>query len=252
MTSLTITKTKSPHNTTKRLLKQLNYALMTMILGSLSGCLPTPIPEVPPPSSTAPPAAIQLPKQPITAYLDPQLSTISLYVYRGGRLAHLGHNHVITLENPRGTLNLHPDIQSSALHLTIPVEELQVDTPEARARAGSAFAKAVTAKDIEATRRNMLSDKVLDANNHPFIEISTLGLSGSPPLVEAEVAITIKGITQIVTAEVQLGMDQNQLHASGVLELSQTSFGIEPLRIFGGAITVMDKIDVHYYLVAAP
>lgn len=250
MKTSTATNYKGLLNATKRTHRWINFAIIVLIIGSLSACQPSAIPVVPPPTAAASSDAIQLPKHPLTTNLDPALSTISLYVYRGGRLAHLGHNHVITVSNPRGTLKLHPNLQKCGLHLTIPVTELQVDNPQARVRAGAAFSGEVSAKDIKSTRRNMLSPKVLDAENHPFIEISTLGLSGSPPLVQAELELTIRGVTRIITTQVQLGMDKDQLQASGVIELSQKSFGIEPIRILGGAITVMDRIDVHFRLIA--
>lgn len=250
MTASTTINYKGSLNFTKRRHRWINVAIIFLIIGSLSACRPSVIPVPPSPTTAVSSGTIQLPKHPLTTYLDPALSTIYLYVYRGGRLAHLGHNHVISVANPRGTLKLHPNLQKCGLHLTIPVMELHVDAPQARARAGSAFSGDVSAKNIEDTRRNMLGPKVLDAENYPFIEISTLGVSGSPPVVEAELALTIRGVTRTITTQVQLGMDKDHLEVSGVVELSQRSFGIEPMSILGGAITVMDRIDIHFRLIA--
>ena len=114
--------------------------------------------------------------------------------------------------------------------------------------AGPDFAKAVSEKDRQGTRRNMLGSKVLDAENHPFIEVTALQLSGKPPNVSAEIAIIIKGVTQRLTTPITLRQSNGEIIAIGHLKLSQQAFGITPFSILGGAIAVQDGIGVDYRL----
>src|SRR5690606_40801097 len=103
--------------------------------------------------------------------LDPTASKIHILVYRGGALARLGHNHVVTSRSVTGRAWLHPKFERSGFELTIPVESLIVDDPGDRKAHGEEFPPGVSQKDIEGTKRNMLKADVLDAERYSTISL---------------------------------------------------------------------------------
>src|SRR5690606_31392876 len=90
-----------------------------------------------------------------------------------------GHNHVVSVGDLTGQVLLHPQIEQSQFEMEIPVDRLVVDDPELRAREGEEFSSAPSADDVAGTRRNMLSDAVLDAEQYPLLRIT-----GTGPFVE--------------------------------------------------------------------
>lgn len=225
--------------------------IFKLILLVLLGCETAPTTETPRKiESIQPPAPqkLHLPVSPEILYLDPDASSINLRVYAGGRLARFGHNHIITASSVHGIVYWHPDIKHASFDIGIPVTNLLVDHAQARASAGPDFAKPVSEKDIEGTRRNMLEPKVLDAVNHPFIRIRSVRLWGEAPELTAEVAITIKGVTKHTQVTINLSESGGKLIATGRLQISQQEFGITPFSILGGAIAVQDIVWVDFRL----
>ena len=224
--------------------------LSALVLIGLGGCQTASVPvAVPVPAAEAPAAEqppLGLPREPRVFYLLPKKSVIRLKVYPGGRLAHLGHHHLIITDQVRGLIQWHPNPAKSGFTLLIPVAGLMVDPAAARQAAGPEFSKTVSDKDILGTRRNMLGPKVLDAENFPFIEVRSHHLSGTPPQLSAEFNITIKGVTQQIIAPISLTREGDEIKAIGQLPLSQQAFGITPFSLLGGALAVQDRIWIEY------
>ena len=94
--------------------------------------------------------------------VEPGDSLVVVRVYRGGRLAKLGHDHVVSGREPRGFI----DADKGRGDLYVAVETLAVDDPAQRAAAG--FESTPSESDIAGTRSNML-EKVLQAERFPFV-----------------------------------------------------------------------------------
>lgn len=224
--------------------------LSALVLLGLGGCQTASVPvAVPIPSAEAPAAeheSLGLAREPQIFYLVPEKSAIRLKVYPGGRLARLGHHHLIIADQVRGLIQWHPDPAKTGFTLLIPVADLIVDQAAARQAAGPEFSNPVSDKDILGTRRNMLGPKVLDAKNFPFIEIRSHRLTGTPPQLSAELDITIKGVTKRIASTISLSRQGDEIKAAGQLPLSQQAFGLTPFSLLGGALTVQDRIWVEY------
>ncbi|HEV8106026.1 MAG TPA: YceI family protein, partial [Burkholderiales bacterium] len=61
--------------------------------------------------------------------IEPGVSLVVARVYRGGRLAKLGHDHVVSSREPRGFV----DADNGRCDLYVAVESLAVDDPAQRA-----------------------------------------------------------------------------------------------------------------------
>ena len=100
--------------------------------------------------------------------IDPAASDIHWLVYKAGAFAKFGHNHVIAVPNVTGSVAVSAqDRSASRFEIVIPVADLVIDDPKRRSGLGEDFASVPTAKDIEGTRHNMLTDRVLDGDKFP-------------------------------------------------------------------------------------
>ena len=185
--------------------------------------------------------------------IDAANSLVRIYVYRAGPLSFLGHDHVITTTMLDGELNYTPPpSQDAVFKLNTPVNALVVDDPEQRKSAGGRFSLPVPAKDRAGTRRNMLSEKVLDAAQYSEIAVTGHWLEGSPSHAKVAMTIGLHGVQRHYIVPVDIQMQDGGLVATGMFHLLQTEFGITPLSILGGALKVTDGLDVRFTLAFVP
>jgi polyisoprenoid-binding protein YceI len=225
-------------------------AIACLSLG-LAACVPTPRPAEQTPPATLPPGF----PEPIyqeaalrgeAVYrLEPGDSSLVVHVYRGGTLARLGHDHVISSRELQGYVLLADEPSRGRADVYVALAGMTVDDPELRAQAG--FETQPSEKDIEGTRANML-EKVLDVETYPFVELEARIAMGGPPRVLLEIDLTWNGTTRRITVPADLEIDGGRLRVSGAFELWQSGFGIEPFSVLGGALRVEDRIDLRFVL----
>jgi polyisoprenoid-binding protein YceI len=212
-----------------------------------------------PTTSVRPPAEVQAGPPSIgapdlrgaTLYtVNPIASDIQIQVFRGGTLARLGHNHVMTSKHVAGRVWRQNTVERSGFELELPIVELIVDDPAARAAAGSEFAGEISPSDREGTRKNMLRAEVLDGEKHPKITLRSAQLSGTPPQLAITTRITIKGVARDVVTPATVGIEGNRLTATGSFDIQQTDFGIKPFSIGLGALEVQDRLRIVFKIVA--
>lgn len=168
--------------------------------------------------------------------VEPTGSVIVIEVRRAGRLAHLGHDHVVASHDVQGLIA--PGQVRADLFVRL--EQLAVDEQSLRDEAG--FDTSVSEDDIAATRRNMLG-RVLHIDQHPYVLIAVRGAESDRPL---KIEITLNGVTRAIDVPVDLQTSAEQLAVSGRLSLAQTDFGITPFSILNGAIQVRDEVNVRF------
>jgi polyisoprenoid-binding protein YceI len=203
-------------------------------------------------------SAVQAPSVPVLpaeaqAYrVDPDGSAVTLRVYRAGRLAALGHNHVITSTAETGRVWTTGEPEGSGFEVRVPVAGLVVDDPAARAAAGADFPGEVPDAARDGTRRNMLRAEVLDGEHFPEIVVSADALGGSwaQPVVAARV--TLRGMTRSIGIPLAIEWESRALTARGNFRILQSDFGITPFSVGGGAIAVADAVDVAFEIRAVP
>lgn len=209
---------------------------------------PAPAPSVPPPPSAPSPPP---PDSAAEVYeIDTQASAVHIHVFRGGTLARLGHNHVITSQSVTGRVWLHPQFTASGFELSFPVADLVVDDPKARQAAGSEFPPEIPAADKEGTKKNMLRLEVLDAERHPRVTIRSASISGSLQSPRITARITIKDVSRDVVVPASVAVNGKRLTARGEFEIRQTEFGMKPFSVALGALAVQDQLRVRFDLVA--
>lgn len=179
-----------------------------------------------------------------------QASELHILVYRGGTLARLGHNHVVSSVSIEGRVWLHPQFERSGFELTVPVQSLVVDDPEARQAQGEDFPPGIAPKDIEGTRKNMLGPEVLEAERYPTVTLRSAKVSGSLEAPRITARITIKGVSRDLDVPVQIAVEDSTLNARGAFDILQTQFGMTPFSIALGALAVQDRLRVEFDIVA--
>jgi len=192
------------------------------------------------------PAAPAIPSGSQLYSIDADRSVVTLRVYRAGRLAKLGHNHVITSASEAGQVWTDGSPANSGFELRVAVAEFVVDDPVARAAAGPDFPGELSDAAREGTRRNMLRPEVLDGERYPAIVVrgDSIGGSWDRPTVAARV--TLKGQTRQVDVPLAIVREADAITARGSFSVLQTDFGITPFSVGGGAIQVADPVEVEF------
>ena len=184
--------------------------------------------------------------------LRAELSDVRFLVYKAGALSAFGHNHVIQAKALSGDIYLAKDFTQSGFELTLPVKDFEVDAPAVRAVEGTDFATQPSPQAVEGTRLNMLGPAELDAAQYPDIHLRSAFLTGPDWEPDLTVRITLHGVDRDITLPVSIGHCDGQLVVSGAFDVLQSDFGIKPLSLFGGGLSVADRIRVRFRLVATP
>lgn len=226
--------------------------LILVCVGAATGCGPrraeTP-PPVPPlagaPVVRPPPEGAQV------LAVDADHSTVTLRVHRAGRLAKLGHNHVITSGTESGYAWTNGALAGSGFEVHVPVAALVVDDPAARAGAGPEFPGELPEAAREGTRRNMLRAEVLDGEHYPEIMVRADSLHGTweRPVVAARV--TIKDHVRAIEVPLTILREPGAITATGSFRILQSDFGLTPFSVGGGALQVADEIEVSFTIRAS-
>jgi hypothetical protein len=173
--------------------------------------------------------------------VDPVRSFVTAVVRRGGALARLGHDHVVTSHDVRGYV----DMARGQADLYVPLERLAVDEPVLRAEAE--LSTQPSAEAVKGTRRNML-EKVLDSARYPYVLIHVNRSTNDTSKIL--VTITLHGTSQIFDIPAEFEIIQGGLKISGNMKFNQTDFGIIPFSILGGALQVQDRLDLSFRIFA--
>ncbi|RMF98266.1 MAG: YceI family protein [Gammaproteobacteria bacterium] len=216
--------------------------LPPLLLCGCAAVVERPPPGPPPPAPPAPDARLYR--------IDSEASELRVLVYRGGPLASLGHNHVISSRGLAGTVWLGADPRRAVFELRLPVMSLEVDRPELRAAEGEDFPGELDQAAIDGTRRNLLGERVLDADHHPQIRLRSRQIRGQAPNFVLAVDVELRGAWHSVEIPATLTRDADRLEASGDFRLRQTDLGIEPFSVMLGALTVQDELTIRYRIIA--
>jgi len=198
------------------------------------------------PASPAVPPAAAAPAAPAEAGESWRVtgSHLAVRVYRDGPMQKLGHDHLVTSGSLAGEIRLREPLAASRFTLRLPLDSLVVDDASERSRAGGVFAAPVPEKDREATRHNMLGERVLDAARQAELVLTSESISGGPADFEARVRVSLAGTEHVVTVPFTATVKDGQLVAHAILHLTHADLGLEPFTVALGVLKVRDDFDV--------
>ncbi|HVY24789.1 MAG TPA: YceI family protein [Steroidobacteraceae bacterium] len=177
-------------------------------------------------------------------------SWVHILVYRGGKLANLGHNHVISSQSINGYIWRHQQPALCGFDIAVPVDDLVVDNNDARAAEGAAFPLNVPDSARQGTMHNMLSAALLDSQRYPTIRLQSANVSQHDSALSVVVNIAIKDQIHLYSLPVTVAGDEHELHVHGEFTMKQTDFGIKPFSIAMGALLVQDELQIKFDLLA--
>lgn len=227
----------------------LGYRLIPALVCAIvvAGCGPRRADAPPPvPAVVAEAAGPSIPPGAARYAIDADRSIVTLRVYRAGRLAKLGHNHVITSADESGQAWVGDTPATSGFEVRLGVAGLVVDDPAARAAAGPEFPGELSDAAREGTRTNMLRAEVLDGERHPQVVVRADSLGGTWDQPSVVARVTLKGRTRSIDMPLAIVREPDAIVARGGFSILQSDFGITPFSIGGGAIAVADGVDISF------
>lgn len=175
---------------------------------------------------------------------------LEVLVFRGGALARLGHNHVIASRSMTGTAWVpeHPAEASFEIH--VPVQEFTIDDAKLRADEGPDFAAEVPDSAREGTKKNMLSEAMLDGARYPEIVLRSRRLDTTGEGLLAQVSVSVRDQVHTVAVPLRYELRADELLVRGEVRLKQTDIGLTPFSLLGGALRVEDEMTVKFSVLA--
>lgn len=225
-------------------------ALMVAAL-CLSGCRSVPGPgsratpaPAPAATTTAAPAGAERYR------IDAARSEVLILVYRAGRMALLGHNHVVAVRQLSGEVVVATDPAQCSWQLDFPVAALSVDESQLRAAQGEEFQTKVDDVAIAGTRDHMLGAALLDAARFPVIHLQSQQVRTEADGLRMDTRIVVRDHALQVDLPLALQRSPDELIASGEFDLTHAELGLTPYSVALGALRVADRMHVRYRLVA--
>ena len=252
----------------RKLFSSLASTSLGVLIACAAGCTqqtqapvaaPAATPPVPP-ISTTPPNTARAGTTAAAAQWQLGATSLTIEVGKSGRLARLGHNHVVHSTEVAGDLLLAADNQLSA-DIYVPVTSLVVDNPEQRSiyatKKPQTYGTQPTPKQIAGTRTNMLSARVLNAVQHEHLRATmsavhpTLIADLTDPVTAQEphaVPITL----DLVIAGRKASLDCTLIwRRADDLVLWESEFsvthdqlGLQPFSALAGALSVAQELAI--------
>ena len=221
-----------------------------LVLWGLAGCQTSPpVAEIPVPAP-APAAPSAVPTGAREYQVVAEESLLQILVYRGGAMARLGHNHVIASHQLSGSVFVADDPLQSRFDISVPVNDLTIDEPAMREMAGADFPPGVPQSARDGTRKNMLSDALLDGAKYPVIRLRATDVLAAGEDFDVGVEIAIKDQLRTVRVPVTFERKQGVLIARGEFPLKQSELGFKPFSVAMGTLVVIDEMRVHFEISA--
>jgi len=179
-------------------------------------------------------------------------SEIRALVFRDGPMARLGHNHVLNSRSLTGDVFLGNNGESPRFSLVLPVASFSVDESALRAEEGEEFPGEVEQDAIAGTRKNLLSEALLDGANFPDIRLTSRKVAGQAPDYTVTVSVDLKGQSHELQVPVLVEQRPDELRVTGHFIATHADLGLTPFSVLGGLLSVRDEIRLRFRIVARP
>jgi polyisoprenoid-binding protein YceI len=174
----------------------------------------------------------------------PEHSRVVVKVDKAGALSFVaGHRHTVT--GPvEGTLSVDPgQPEGASVSIQIPTADLKVS------------ADGEPPEDVPEIQQTMVSAKVLDVERYPsmtFESTAVVAQRRQANVLELMMAgnLTLHGVTRKVAVPVRVEIAERELAATGSLSIEQSDYGIAPVRVAGGMVSVKDDLEITFTIVA--
>lgn len=165
---------------------------------------------------------------------DPGRSRMTVHVYKQGVFSFLADDHVIDVPIASGSYD--DDLRS--VELNVDATKMRVLDPQ------------LPSAKRAAVQGNMSGAAVLDATTFPTISFrSTHFEDAGANRWNVTGTLTLHGQTHPLTVHLTR---IDPTHFSGSATVRQTDFGITPIEVAGGAVSVKDNVEIAFEVALAP
>jgi polyisoprenoid-binding protein YceI len=169
----------------------------------------------------------------------PDQGHFRINVGSAGLFSAFGHDHSIEAQKISGCARLDPkEITRSSIKLDFATNGIRVLDPKE------------SAKDRAEVQKTMETE-VLLVSQFPQVtfESTSVERAGESNRFRVHGNLTIRGKTQPVVILVTLArLDNGTYRANGEYKFKQSSFGIKPVKVAGGAVKVKDELEIDFEL----
>lgn len=159
--------------------------------------------------------------------IDVSVSKMTVYVYKRGMFSFLADNHEIEAPIAGGSY----DAAARAVEVHVKAAALKVLdpslAPDRRAKVQAA----------------MVGPQVLDVDKYPDIEFQSTAIAESGRNLKITGDLSLHGQTHPIVISAQ---EVDATHYTGSATIRQTEFGITPIKVAGGAVSVQDDVKVEF------
>jgi len=160
--------------------------------------------------------------------IDVQRSKMTVYVYKQGLFSFLADNHVIDAPIASGSF----DPQRRHVEITVDASKMRVLDPR------------LPADKRSSVQANMVGPQVLEVAKYPVIAFQSTSIDGSGKGTwKVSGNLQLHGQTHTATFQVQ---SDGAGRFTGSATVRQTEFGITPIKIAGGTVSVKDDVRVDF------
>lgn len=181
---------------------------------------------------------------PPTSVLDVARSKILVEVGKSGVLSFAaGHSHKV--EAPlHGTLSVDPEHPESA------IAAFDVQTSDL-----TVLQDGEPPQDVTKVQETMASERVLDVQRFPTVSFRSRSAQvrerhGSTLDLNVTGELTLHGTIRTIVVPVRAHIEADRITARGAFAIKQTDFGIKPITVAGGAVSVRDELKIDFTIVA--
>jgi polyisoprenoid-binding protein YceI len=159
--------------------------------------------------------------------IDTQKSVMTVRVYKAGVFSAFAHDHAIAAPIADGTAD------TAARHVEL----------RANASALRVSDKKGSEKEHDEIQQTMLGPEILDAKRYPEIVFRSTSIEpAGQGSWNVHGNLALRGQTRPITVRVS----EKAGHYIGSSLFKQTDFGIKPVKIAGGAVSVKDEIRIEF------
>lgn len=174
--------------------------------------------------------------------IDAKASRFTVKAVASGMSGGLGHNPTIGIRDFAGEVRFVPEtLADASLNMKIKAASLAVEDE--------------MTKEDRQTLERIMYDQVLSTSRHPQVsyeckDVRAVKLGPGLYKVELTGRLTLNGVTRVQIVSSQVTVSPYSLRATGNFEIHQSDFGIAPVNVAGGLLTLKDELKFAFFIVA--
>ena len=174
--------------------------------------------------------------------IDSRASRFTVRAFATGILSAMGHNPTVGIRIFSGEMKFDPEqLKAGAFQLVIESSSLGVQDD-------------ISDKDRREMER-LMSDEVLETSKFPEIryeasDITIARMGDALFSAKLDGSLTFHGVTRKESITTRVAWMGAMLRASGEFSLNQSSYGIKPVSVAGGALKLKDELKFSFEIVA--